>query len=485
MGFVQRRRGFLVRVASVILDWRFDMDRRRLTLVLSLATVLALTACSSQRDASEHPAVVSQAVSTVPTPVGVGAFGTPVNVGMPVAAFCDPGRQTGASGPLAVCSPSLPCNGDASITSAIDVPQCPAGTSLLAWKDSVVDPSNGDPGDGRDQRYACVPDAAPASAVPVPIVLWFPPSYAPAPNVYSGTQLGPLSATYAWADGARGFLLLALQSRNIQIAGLSGGAHEDVLYHPDDPALNPDVRNADALVDWAVQRYGGAVDPSRIYATGWSNGAIFAMYYAMARHASTWLDVAGSAWGTPTPGGHFVSGAAVYSGVLPFGALPSGDCGMQTLPWSEVPLRIVHRDCDLVACDEGQQECGVGFRGMAFAPGATNSSFNVRATLDELAAMGDFHVEDVILDFWGIQVPWCQPTAGGFNGWGVCNAYSGDAAPFFIPTPAGGIGAAQVYWTPGISGGCTPIAGVVNHLLYPSGRDGDALAFLGQYASAP
>jgi hypothetical protein len=449
----------------------------------AVIAALTLVACASESTPGEHWRTVAKADSTLPAPVAVAAFGTPVNVGMSVTAFCDPGRQTGTSGPLAVCSPALPCNGGPSITTAIDAPQCPAGTSLVAWEDSVVDPSNGDPGDGHDRRYACAPNAAPSSPVPVPIVLWFPPSYAQATDVYNGTQLGALASSYAWPDGARGFVLLAMQSRNIQTAGLSGGAHEDVFYHPDDPALNPDVRNADALVDWAVTHYGGGVNPGRVYVTGWSNGAIFALYYALARHPSTWLGVPGSKWGSPSAGGNYVAAAAVYSGLLPFESLPSGDCGMQTLPSTNVPLRIVHRDCDLVACNEGQQECGLGFRGMSFSPGATNSRFNVRATMDELSAMGDVNVQDVILDFWGIQVPFCQPTAGGIAGWGVCNAYSGAAAPEFIPTPPGGIGAAQVYWTFGIQGGCTPLAGVVNHVIYPQSRDAEGLGYLGGFAT--
>ena len=36
----------------------------------------------------------------------------------------------------------------------------------------------------------------------------------------------------------------------------------------------------------------------RVYAMGWSNGATFAQYYAIARHPSTRLD--GSAYGAPT-----------------------------------------------------------------------------------------------------------------------------------------------------------------------------------------
>src|SRR5215472_16457710 len=260
--------------------------------------------------------------------------------------------------------------------------------------------------------------------------------------------------------------------------GLAGGAHEDIFFHPDDPSLNPDVRNADALIDWAVAHYGGAVDPSRVYVTGWSNGAMFGLYYSIARGPTTSLSIAGSRWGTPTPGGTFIAGAAVFSGLVPFGALPSGDCGMQVLPQTGAPIHLIHRACDLVPCNEAQQECSLGFRTLPFPPGATSSALNVEATIDELAAMGDRNVDDVILDIWGFRVFGCDPSAGGFNGWGTCNAYGGDAPPTFIPTPPGGIGAAQVYYTWGVTGGCTPFAGVLNHLLYPGYDDASALDFL-------
>ncbi len=147
------------------------------------------------------------------------------------------------------------------------------------------------------------------------------------------------------------------------------------------------MRALDALVDRLVDA--GGIDPDRIYVTGHSNGAIFAMLYAVARHV------------TPTPGGHRVAAAAVYAGFDPFNdlrAMHTPSCALDPYPTTTVPIYQVHRACDsLVACDEAQN------REFLDLPGGS-----VEGWLETLrTTMGDPNVEHAIIDFAGVEVDAC------------------------------------------------------------------------------
>ena len=110
------------------------------------------------------------------------------------------------------------------------------------------------------------------------------------------------------------------------------------------PSGNPDVRNADRLIDEMVAL--GDVDPKRIYVMGWSNGSFFGAGYAVARHA------------TATPGGNKVAAAVLYAGGDPFQEFEPGqtECRLAPPPMTSVPILLVHRSCDAaVGCNAAQQ----------------------------------------------------------------------------------------------------------------------------------
>jgi hypothetical protein len=140
------------------------------------------------------------------------------------------------------------------------------------------------------------------------------------------------------------------------------------------------------------------VDEKRIYVTGWSNGAYWAAQYAIVRHDQA------------TPGGHVVAAAAVYAGADPFAdfdATASPSCRPSTYPQTQVPLLIIHRNCDaLVACDSTQR-----------------TAFNlppqsdVEGFLSTLAGAGaDLHTQDLIIDRNGAVVSACDPTCSRLQG---------------------------------------------------------------------
>jgi hypothetical protein len=130
--------------------------------------------------------------------------------------------------------------------------------------------------------------------------------------LYNVTGLRSKADNWAWpystpsGQRATGYVLLVAQERNLQLGTLGPGMHEDVWYRPNHPELNPDIRNADALIDWAVASYGDRVDRRRIYVMGFSNGAIFGQLYGIVRHPSTTLaGVPDNGYGRPTPRGNY------------------------------------------------------------------------------------------------------------------------------------------------------------------------------------
>jgi len=412
-----------------------------------------------------------------------------------MAALCDADHQTGTTGPRAVCSTAAPCPG--SVTSGSSPPACPGGQMLVAWQDSVVDPSNVPA--APDARYACAPIAAPAvNPEPVPLIVFFTPSFTSAETIYSQSQLDDKAPTWVWpyatpsGQPATGYVLLVAQERNLQLGALGAGMHEDEGYRPLDPALNPDIRNADALIDWAVQYYGARIDRRRIYVSGWSNGAIFGQYYAIVRHPSTQLAVAGSRWGQPTPGGNHVAAAAVFSGDDPFAGLPSGDCGMRVYPTTRVPIYLSHRACDLVPCEETQQECqfAIASRSYQDTTGASTDLTVEYWLAQELTAtsgwhaMGDSATQDVVLDGGSNHLPpgpgSCNLSSGGPNDGTHCNAY-----PTWIPTPAGDPMPDGVTSTPTANSGCTPSLQILLHVLWPTPDEPSMLQFLAGATASP
>jgi dienelactone hydrolase len=290
--------------------------------------------------------------------------------------------STGLVAPLAPCSPARPCG---TVTTSFVVPDCQTHTPSMpafddnaprTWNDAVT----GDP------RAACV--FHPTGGGARPLVMFFHGATAigsqAAPIVYDVTLLRAKATSFDLAnDAARlGFVLAADQGEvldNPNSIGGGGAIRRDIYYRDlASPSSNPDVRNADRLIDELVAE--GGIDPHRIYAVGWSNGGLFAQEYAVARHA------------TATPGGNRIAAAVAYAGPDPFENLSTTQtpsCAYVPLPATDLPLEVVHRDCDYpAACDRAQQQ--------AFG---TPPGFDLEGWVATLRGpMADPNVVDTLLD---------------------------------------------------------------------------------------
>ena len=266
-----------------------------------------------------------------------------------------PPANTGAPAPLAVCTQANPCTrpafelGTAPITEPSFVPVCRTTEPGRAVYDDGA-PRHSVDANGID-RYACLyqPGGASASA-PRPLVIFLHGGGGGnAGDVYNFTSLRAKAESYVVGDVARpGFFLLSIQGRNLHYPTFSNrdGRHHDFYYRDlRSPSTNPDIANLDRLIDELVAT--GMVDTRRIYLMGWSNGGFFGQMYAIARHA------------TPTPGGNRVAAVVPYTAADPFhntsrDQVPSYQ--LDPYPTSTVPILLVSRSCDIVACNQAQAD---------------------------------------------------------------------------------------------------------------------------------
>ena len=259
-------------------------------------------------------------------------------------------------------------------------PICFGGRVLGPWKDS----------DGSD-RYACVYEPEGHSRDnPLPLVVFIHGSIATADSV----KLTGLVAEIGKADlGGKkpGFILLAPEGRYTThyYPGLDSNAMGwDNWYRQLSPAGDVTVggttykENVDAAtIDHFIQdeTASGEVDPSRIYLTGWSNGAAMALLYALNRQS--------------------IAAAAVYSAPDPFGAFndPCPQTPVARAPTSNAQLQIFNPHVPLMhvrnSCDIG----GICPNGDTFA----SQMRSIGVSLDE-----------VILDPEGKPVTACDPSCG-------------------------------------------------------------------------
>ena len=354
---------------------------------------------------------------------------TPHGDGLP---GCNP--TTGLDAPLPVCTPEFPCTnvarelGQSVLTTSSERPVC--RTSSNAQQAGRLPFDDGEPLEWTDPagvpRYACLfwpPGASPAS--PRPLVVFLHGGGAgTASTVYDFTSLRAKAESYDLSgDPARsGFVLLSIQGRNLHYPTFNprDGHHHDFYYRDlASPSTNPDLANLDRLIDSLATS--GGVDTSRVYLMGWSNGGFFSQMTAIARHDRA------------TPGGHHVAAAAVFTAADPFNNTheeQSPSCRLDPYPTSNVPIFIVSRACDVVACDQAQAN-GLRQQGFVTEPGHVVEPWVV----DLASRVGDRNVR------------W-QIVAG--SGWPV----TGCTAP----------------------GVCTPTIATLNHLRWPDGvADGSGI----------
>lgn len=284
------------------------------------------------------------------------------------------------------------------ITTAIDIPTCkttdPNRKSFddgapRTWKDSVTGES----------RAACVYVPPAASAMSLrPLVVFLHAELGHASAIYDATSLRAKAETFDLVgDGKRpGFILASDQGRNLQLPNTPSGAAHDYYYRQPD---NPDVRNLDKLIDDLVAE--GKVDTHRIYVMGSGNGGFFAESYVLARHD------------TPTAGGAYLSGAAVYSAADPYQGIAKDEtptCSLKNgVQPQQTPLLIVGRSCDLIACDISQVLT------MRQPPGAEVDTWFKHVK----SGLGDSVAKRTILDDTGKEVfacaTVCDPAPGLLN----------------------------------------------------------------------
>ncbi len=265
------------------------------------------------------------------------------------------GPHTGLPAPLAVCTQANPCTRPADelnvseITEPSFVPVCRTTEPGRAAYDDGA-PRRAVDADGVD-RYACryQPGGASVSA-PRPLLIFLHGGGGGnAGNVYNFTSLRAKAESYVLGNAARpGFFLVSVQGRNLHYPTFNNrdGRHHDFYYRDlRSPSTNPDIAHLDRLIDELVAT--GAVDTRRIYVMGWSNGGFFGQMYAIARHT------------TPTPGGNRVAAVVPYTAADPFhntsrDQVPSYQ--LDPYPTSTVPILLVSRTCDIVACNQAQAD---------------------------------------------------------------------------------------------------------------------------------
>ncbi len=287
---------------------------------------------------------------------------------------CDP-ASTGLVKPLPACTATTPCTRVASelsqsrITDPSPDPVCDSSV----WTEKLTQNVSG------FTRHSCVyrPPGVSASSTR-PLVLWFHPGGdGTADTLSEQTHLLQKAEQFNLSgDPARpGFVLVAIQGRNLRFPTLAArdGHHHDFYFRDlASPSTNPDIANADSVIDTLVSD--GIVDTNRIYVMGWSNGAFFAQMYAIARHE------------TRTPGGNEVAAASVFGAGDPFNSIRwdpfnergySGNpsCQLTSYPVSSVPMDLVYRSCDAaVGCDAQQQSCFDNEPGYATQPWLNDSN---------------------------------------------------------------------------------------------------------------
>lgn len=319
---------------------------------------------------------------------------------------CSP--DIGAVQPIARCTSDDPCTrllatyvGKGQIDTPGEEPSCEGSgrNGRPVFDDGA--PRRWRDADGT-RRYWCEYRPAGTSVdLPRPLLIYIHGSGGDASTVYQSTMLRRKAPRHALCDdaAAAGFILVSTQGRFLHWPTEStqdGSKHDTYHRDLDAPSGNRDIALVDHIVDSLVAE--GVADPRRIYLMGWSNGARFAALYGIARHE------------TPSPGGNRVAAVANYSGGdtfenIRFGYKPS--CQQQPYPRSAIPLMMVSRSCDAVACDEEQEQAFLD-GGTATTPGNVAAPW-IAALKDTI---GSSEVQWRIIDDDAQTVNACEESCG-------------------------------------------------------------------------
>ncbi len=190
-------------------------------------------------------------------------------------------------------------------------------------------------------RNACLitpPNASPQK--PLPLLVWLHPSGIPIDSVL-GTNILPLrkKADLTGDPERPGFILLLPEGRDTEhfygFPLLTGYGWDNWYRNLDrnSDSLNLDAAAIDQFIQVAEAK--GNVDTQRVYMSGWSNGASFALLYAL-----------------NTPG---IAAAAVYSAPAPFSDF-NDPCWQTPFATQATPVYDLHSSCDIDGiCQTGTQ----------------------------------------------------------------------------------------------------------------------------------
>lgn len=319
----------------------------------------------------EHWVIVLLAITSILLLFGCGESGDSNGPGTNEPPLL---TNTGLPAPLEVCLPTNPCTrpapelGVSQLTEASFVPEC-LTSQEAQQKDGRPFYDDGAPLRRVDSqnvdRYACLyqpPEASSNAKYPL-VVFLHGGGAGMAGNIYNFTSLRTKAATYVLGDDATrpGFFLLSIQGRNLHYPTFNNrdGRHHDFYFRDlRTTSTNPDITNLDRHLDDLVAT--GKVDPRRIYMMGWSNGGFFSQMYGIARHT------------TPTPGGNRVAAVVPYTAADPFHNTSRDQAPSYQLdpyPTSTLPIMLVSRSCDIIACNQAQADWFEADFGTATEPG--------------------------------------------------------------------------------------------------------------------
>jgi hypothetical protein len=298
---------------------RFGARSRRYRPLALLAAALLLHGCGDSSSAVNSSGGANS--DYLPNAPSGGATGTPVTDSQGCTQYGAPPR------PLAPGSPDGLLN--EALTALINVCTLNNGVMLDDYTDNS----------GASRRACMIAPSNASATTRLPLMIWFHPTLIGEDAILATNFLTLLHTANLEGSGSAGFILLLPLGRNIQQflpAPLNTGVGWDHWYRNTDrssPYINADFETVDHYTAEVEQR--AIVDTSRVYVSGWSEGADF-----------------GTLYGLNTPG---VAVTGVYSTISPFDD-PSDPCPAQPFASNNTrPYYLMVRQCDVAgACQLSQ-----------------------------------------------------------------------------------------------------------------------------------